>query len=169
MAFLETVQQLEESIQATGKRIDTLVRNTECVADSLKSFKDLKREIRGFFSIKGYSTVFGTSSLIKKVFGLLCFVVLFSVCVCYADQNLRGFNENSVFTQIKIKENGTMAFPAVTVCLQERRLVNTTIVTFALNLSSILSECFFENTNNICTANDFEYFQVWNKKFGTQN
>jgi len=113
-----------------------------------------------------------TNSLVKKVFCVLCLITLASACVYFADQNIRGYKEYNIVTQIKIIENQTITFPAVTMCLQDIRKIETvsnafniTIFNdiFPLNLEDVLTECFFENPINKCSVNDFENFQVYNQ------
>ena len=132
------------------------MNRTESFTDKIKSFQDLKKELKSFFTINGYSEVLSTNSLVKKVFCVLCLITLASACVYFADQNIRGYKEYNVVTQIKIIENQTITFQAVTMCLQDIRKLETVSNTFninifndmfPLNLEDVLMEGFFEKSN----------------------
>ena len=116
--FFEVVKRLEENINENSKGVNTLKKRTESIADKIRSFKDLKKELKGFFSANGYSAILSTNSATKKLFCVLCLITLFSACMSYAVQNIQSFKEYNVVTQIKIRENLTIIFPAVTLCLQ---------------------------------------------------
>ncbi len=88
----------------------------ETFADKIKSVKDIKKELRSLFSINGYSEALGTNSLFKKAFSLIAFIALFASCMVVVDDNVKSFQANDVVTQIKIIDDQTMTFPAVTIC-----------------------------------------------------
>ena len=163
--FAKCLKKLEENIENNKKRIDTLTREKETKSNKIKSFEEVKtlfkKKFINFFTINGHSKILETQKLIKKLFCLICIISLFSAFVFYAYQNVTDYKENNVVTQIKIKETETMPFPTVTICMQERKQVNNSIVISPLNLSNVLDECYFESAINKCSIQDFENFQVY--------
>ena len=91
----------------------------ETFADKVKSFKDIKKELKAFFSINGYSEALGTNSLFKKVFWFIAFIALFASCMYVVDRNVKGFQANDVVTQFKVIDFESMTFPAVTFCITD--------------------------------------------------
>ncbi len=115
----------------------------ETFADKVKSFKDIKKEMKALFSINGYSEALGTNSLFKKVFWFIAFIALFASCMVVVDRNVKGFQANDVVTQFKVIDYESMTFPAVTFCLTDFNLDDLDFVT--KNLSSKLINCTFES------------------------
>ena len=130
----------------------------ETFENSLRSFKDLKKELKAFFSINGYSRALGTNSMFKKVFWFLVFSALFSSCMLVVDRNLKGYQSNDVVTQFKVIEDENMIFPAVTFCIFDFNLysINWT----SKNLSSKLINCTF--ASQPCNESYFEPIQLKN-------
>ena len=125
----------------------------ETFADKIKSVKDIKKELRGLFSINGYSEALGTNSLFKKAFSLIAFIVLFASCMFYVDETVRSFQANDVVTQIKMIDDQTMTFPAVTFCVTEFTLnpLNFTSKDF----SSKIIDCTYDSLK----CNKSSYFK----------
>lgn len=122
--------------------------------DQIKSFKDVKKELKALLFLNGYSKLLRTNSFFKKVFWLICTIPLFGYCMLLVYNNYMGYAEFNVVTQIKVVENETLSFPAITFCLYD-------LVTFiSPNLSEVLKNCSFENTIG-CSSNDFEYFEIY--------
>ena len=115
----------------------------ETFADKVKSFKGIKKELKAFFSINGYSEVLGTNSLLKKVFWFIAFFALFASCMYVVDRNVKGFQANDVVTQFKVIDYESMTFPALTFCIADFNLDDLNFVT--KNLSSKMIQCTFES------------------------
>lgn len=155
---------VKDEIQTLKNQNNLLMSKLESSTDKIKSFKALKKEFRDFLSINGYSALLDTSSLLKKMFALVCIVALFTTCMILVDENYREFQANDVVTQIKVIENETMTFPAVTLCFQDLA-ASTDLKEISLtahNISEILYECFFEDSSRKCSSDDFEHFSVNN-------
>ncbi len=159
--LLEVVKSLEEGIRKNTNKIDILVKRTESAADKIRSVQELKRELKDFFAINGYSRILNTANIAKKVFSLLSFILLFSACIYYVDENISAFKEYNVVTQVKINEKGSLPFPAVTICLQQRKEINNNSSSVPSNLGDFLNQCYFESSDNVCSINDFERFIVY--------
>ncbi len=159
--FLDLFKRLEGNIRANSSRIDTLAKRTESVFDKFKSSQDLQNELKGLFSLNGYSKILDTDNVAKKVICALCLITLASACIYFVDQNIRGYKEFNVVTQIHVIENATMTFPAVTFCLIERRIANNRSNSFNRNLSDVLADCYFDTAINKCSPNDFDNFEVY--------
>ena len=97
----------------------------------------------------------------KKVFCIMCMIPLFSACVFYVAENYSDFSEYNVLTQIKIKENKTMLFPAVTVCLYDSK--NRALV---IDLGKVLNDCYYDSSRSKFSKADFENFNVTNARRG---
>jgi hypothetical protein len=113
----------------------------------IKSFKDLKEELKAIFSIHGYSAVLNTNKLFKKVFWLINMITLFAICMFFVNLNFENYQSNDVVTQIKLVENATMLFPAITFCFSSDKKVNLSDKWGGL--------CNFDSIQN-CSINDFE-------------
>ena len=137
----------------------------ENFADKVKSFKDIKKEMKALFSINGYSEALGTNSMFKKVFWFIAFIALFTSCMVVVYQNVRGFQANDVVTQFKVMDYESMTFPAVTFCLTDFDLDDLNLTIQAKNLSSKLVECIFES--KLC--NESSHFSPIQLGFLNQN
>jgi hypothetical protein len=115
----------------------------ETFADKVKSFKDIKKEMKALFSINGYSEALGTNSLFKKVFWFIAFIALFASCMVVVDRNVKGFKANDVVTQFKVIDFESMTFPGVTFCITDFNFRDLIFV--SKNLSSKLINCTFES------------------------
>jgi hypothetical protein len=159
--FIEVVKKLKKQIKRSNHKIELLTRRTESVTDKIKSFKSLKQELSGIFSYNGYSSLLHTKNFFKKVFCIICMIALFSACVFYVAENYSDFKEYNVLTQIKIKENKTMLFPAVTVCLYDSK--NRALV---IDLGKVLNDCYYDSSKSKFSKTDFENFNVTNARRG---
>ncbi len=155
------VEKLQKQIKNSNQKIENLAKRTEKVTDRVKSFRDLKQELKALFSVNRFSEILNTSSFVKKVFFLFCMVTLFVACMFYVTENCRDYRENNVLTQIKIKESKTLIFPGFTICLYDS--IDRTIVVDFVN---VLKNCYYENVGNKCFANDFESLKVTNARRG---
>jgi hypothetical protein len=120
-----------------------ILNKMETFADKVKSFKGIKKELKAFFSINGYSEVLGTNSLLKKVFWIIVFIALFASCMYVVDRNVRGFQANEVVTQFKVLDDQNMTFPALTFCVIELILHPLNIT--SKNFTQKLYGCSFES------------------------
>ena len=139
-----------------------ILNKIETFTDKIKSVKDIKKELRAFFSINGYSEALGTNSLFKKAFSLIAFIALFASCMFYVDDSVRSFQANDVVTQIKMIDDQTMTFPAVTFCVTEysHNPLNFTSKDF----SSKIIDCTFDSQ----TCHASIYFKHVRLTFSTQ-
>lgn len=110
--FLAVVGRLETKIES----LSTPRRNEA----KIKSLRDLKNELTAFVTIGGYSKLLGTGSLCQKVFWLVCMLPLFVYCMILVDENLKEYQEWSVVSQIVVREEDYITFPAITFCIQEQ-------------------------------------------------
>ena len=119
------------------------------------------------FTIHGYSKIMKTANVCRKIFCLLCLIILLSTLVYYIVITLQNYYQYDVVTQIKIKEAEIMTFPAITLCpviynysvsLNQRPYI---FEEFGSNhLRNIFLECKFEGRE--CSIDDFENFtQYW--------
>ena len=76
-----------------------------------------KNELLTFFTLNGYTESLETSSLFVKVFFLLCLVGFMYGNYHYVRENVEGFFANEVVTQIIIRDQNVVIFPAITLCL----------------------------------------------------
>lgn len=122
-----------------------------------KSYTDVTRELKAFFSIGGHSAVLVTNSLLKKVFWLCFILALFIFRMYHVDGNLKSYQANYVVTKIIVihSDDYTMTFPAVTFCLVD--FSNPTGIKRA-GLREAFFNCYFETSDNICTLDDFEIY-----------
>jgi len=144
--FKDRIQILENEIQQLKNQIRLISKKTVTSADRIKSVKDLKKELKAFFSLNGYSTVLDTQSLIKKVFWFSCMITLVVLCSIIVERNYRSFQSNEVVTQIKNIYSNDITFPAVTFYIEGFR--------------DKFVGCFFESTQHPCKIDEFEIVQI---------
>ncbi len=140
-----------------------ILNKIETFADKIKSVKDIKKELRAFFSINGYSEALGTNSLFKKVFWFLTFSALFASCMVVVDRSFQGFLANEVITHFKVRDDQKMTFPAVTFCVIEFILNRMSFTSKDLN--SRLINCYFESKS----CNGGSYFKPVQLTIYSQN
>ena len=138
-----------------------ILKRVETLRDKFKTWSDLKKEITAFFSTNGHSNILNTSSLFKKVFSLLFLIALLYGCIFYVDLNIKSFQANEVITQIKVSEDETLIFPAITLCL----LNNSAGLISTPNLSDIFLGSYFDSRDNTFSVADFEYFPMYDPKW----
>lgn len=141
LRFDNEIDQLKSQNQLILKRM-------EATAGKFKSYKDIKEELKGFFSIDGYSQLLDTRSLFKKVFWLSCMIALFVSGMLLIVQNVKEYQSHDVVTQIKVVDVEMLIFPAITFCFSRS------------TLSDLLLRCYFDTESNKCTTDDFEYFEI---------
>jgi hypothetical protein len=127
--------------------------------EKVRSFNFIKKELMALFSITGYSEILETKSLFIKVFSVISLIVLFSFGMVYVDLNLKSFLANDVVTQIKIIDDETMNFPAITICLSNHS-VGISFKIIPKNLSDTL-RCSYDNQPILCNLNNFEYIELY--------
>ena len=143
-----------------------ILNKMETFADKVKSFKDIKKELKAFFSINGYSEALGTNSLFKKVFWFIAFFALFASCMYVVDRNVKGFQANDVVTQFRVIDDQNMNFPAVTFCVAEFNLVNFYKSNWTFkNIFSKLLDCKFESQ----PCNESSYFKHTQLNYNGKN
>lgn len=151
-SYVDTeVHQLKSQDKLILKRLET-------TADKFKSFKCLKKELKALFAINGHSAILGTNNPVKKLFGLISFIVLTLTGMLYVHRNLESYQMNEVVTQIKEIDVETLTFPAVTFCLLT---VSNNLQVNSIELEGVLTECYFESRTHKCTLADFETIQIY--------
>lgn len=139
----DEVHELKKQNQQLTQQNQQLAKKLESAADKLKSLKDFKKEFRAFFSIDGHSELLDTSSRFKKLFCLISMLFLFVYCMIFVDLNYKDFQANDVVTQIRVKENESLIFPALTLCVHEIStapdLIHNNLTT--LKISDVLLHC----------------------------
>lgn len=73
-----------------------------------------------------------------------------------------------VVTQIKVKEDETTTFPAVTLCFNDYTpsLFSAASIFTPLNLNDVLGDCYFEEPAKKFLPSDFENFLITNPSYG---
>ena len=140
-----------------------ILERAESPTDKIRSFKDLKKELIAIFSVSDYSIILETNSFFKKLFVISCMLLLFSCGTFYVALNVEGYFLYGVVTQIEVKENSVLEFPAITFCAQEFISDNQII---PYNLNDIFISCNFEDTT--CTLDDFELIQIYKANFNCE-
>lgn len=147
---------MEDKIKVIENQLANLVNKmerAESTRQQFKSLKDLKAEINAFFSLKGYSMLLSTNSVVHKALFLICVISLLIYSLILIGGSYQDFKEYNVVTQIKVIENESMIFPAVTFCAQDW------VTAASVGLEGVLGECLYDNYN--CSLNDFEEFKVY--------
>ncbi len=139
-----------------------ILNKIETFADKIKSFKDIKKELRAFFSINGYSEALGTNSLFKKVFWFVTFSALFASCMVLVNSDFKGFQANDVVTQFKVIDDQNMTFPAITFCIIGFNFRDLNLT--SKNLNSRLINCSFESK----PCDESSYFRPVQLSFNDQ-
>jgi hypothetical protein len=78
---------------------------------------EAKKELKGFISLNGFSTVFNTSNPFVKTLWVFFFLVLFSGCIQNVYENMSDYYEYTVITKIEYVNENPMKLPAITLCL----------------------------------------------------
>ena len=106
-------------------------------------FLQVRQELGAFFSLRGHSRLLDSRSCVAKALYLLCMLALLAACLFYARQNYRDFKDYNVVTQIKIREDSGLPFPAITLCLYNARDRS-----LAVALATALNDCFYDTSAN---------------------
>lgn len=147
---------MEDKIKVIDIKLTNLViktERTESTRQQLKSLKDLKAEIKAFFSLKGYSMLLSTNSVLHKALFLISVISFLIYSLTLIGGSYQDYKEYHVVTQIKFIENESIVFPAVTFCAQEW------YTSASVGLEGKLSLCIYDNYN--CSLNDFEEFKIY--------
>lgn len=156
---------MADEIQKLKNQQKKVLKVTEERIGLVKSFKDLKNELKALLWLNGYSKLLRTYNPFKKLFAIAWIIALVAGCLIFVRGNIYGFLEYGVVTEIKNQEQETLIFPAVTICLQT---LNYTVDSdgypnrrwmVSQNLSMVLKMCTFEQEP--CSFEDFEYFQLF--------
>jgi len=94
-----------------------------------KKLEEVKKELRCFTSLHGFSTVLNTSSPFIKVLWVFLFLVIFSGCIQNTIENLNDYYQYTVIPEIKSVNEFPMLLPAVTICISPKSdyLTNLTL------------------------------------------
>ena len=131
--------------------------------DKINSLKDLKNELRAFFSLKGYSKLLDTNSIVIKLFWFICMGSLLGSCMYLVERNTTSFldkRDNGVVTQIRDIVDDVMIFPAITFCLVD---YNTDSI--SRNLKDEFISGYFDSINNTCSFSDFQKIKIFDPYF----
>jgi len=115
---------------------------------------EIKKELRGFTSLNGFSAVLNTSNPFVKSLWLFFFLFLFSGCIQNVFENFSDYYEYTVITKIEYVNEYPMTVPAVTLCLDIFRQDLSTTAT----LNKFLLNCSIGGFE--CDSNDFYSFET---------
>lgn len=112
--------------------------------------------------MNGYSKFLDTNSIYKKVIWLFCTIPLVIYCMILVEQNYHEYRIFSVVSHVKVINNETAIFPAVTFCVYNYTYNSDLSAKNSVprNLSDVLYNCSWGSLS-ICTYNDFEYFPIY--------
>lgn len=119
---------------------------------------DIKKELRAFFSVSGHSALLDTKSVLKKVFWLSCMSALLVSGMLLSYKNLMGYQAHDVVTQIKVIDDHTITFPAVTFCLSRKDVRSS--YSIISKLEGQFVGCIFENFDSNCTLDNLEHVSI---------
>lgn len=146
MDFTSEIERLKTENQSLISRIEKLESNDD---NKINSLTAVKNEVQAFASIGGHSKLLDTNSFFKKVLSLAFMIPLLGFCVYFVHSNYSEFKEYLVVTQLIVKEEDVMVFPAITLCSHD-------LTKYDANLSNWLISCEFKGAGQ-CSMNDFEY------------
>ena len=169
--FVHFKQDTKSELQQLQERAAQLAAQVaEVSSDEIGNWEQLRQELGSLFSASGYSKLLGTRSLFHKLFWLFCFAWLVYGCGHYVLGNVAGYLDYEVITQIKMREDASLNYPAVSLCFHELSFAadlkgsNLT----DLGIGQVLYHCFFEYERNLCSVDDFEPVVIDNPPKGTQ-
>ena len=115
--------------------------------------------------------ILDTNSLVKKLFWLSCTVVLVYYSIFLSYLNLLAYQANDVVTQVKVIDNQTLTFPAVTICLIEYyfRYSPYSSELKIPKMNDAFVYCYFDNLQNQFKLEDFEYVPIYAGPFWDKN
>jgi len=115
---------------------------------------EVKKEFRGFTSLRGFSTVLNTSNPFVKGLWVFFFLVLFSGCIQNSLENMIDYYQYTVITKIENINENPMKLPAVTLCYAN--------LYPSLSTNATLDESLFNCTVNgiECDHKDFYSFKT---------
>lgn len=144
--FLETVLRLEQ-------KIDSLKEEK----NKIKSFEGVKQELKAFASPDSHSKVLGISSCFKKLFLVFFYILLVASCLYFIVITVIEYADYNVVTEIKVREEETMTFPAVTFCLMKFNPMTEQII--SRSLEDAVIKCLFLGQGP-CRFKEFSHFQL---------
>jgi len=125
----------------------------ESSAPVTNKLDEVKKEIRGFTSLHGFSTVLNTSNPFVKFLWVFFFIVLFSGCIQNVFENMSDYYEYTAITKIEYVKEYPMTMPAVTLCLASFQSLSTNAT-----LDKSLYNC--EISGAECNYTDFHPFEA---------
>jgi len=134
-----------------------LILNKELIERSApftNKLDQVKRELRGFTGLRGFSAVLNTSNPFVKILWIFFFLILFSGCIQNVFENISDYYQYTVITKIEYVDEYPMTLPAVTICLARVSPYFSTNAT----LEKSLHRC--EVGGTFCEANDFFSFEA---------
>ena len=160
----ELRKELAEYKISTDIRLNALKTQNE--ANQFRTFKDVKAEFKAFVTVSGYSKLLGTRSLFTKLLWLICVIPLFAYCLFLVHTSLEEFLQYHVVTQVLVKDEDTMVFPAITFCIREISPKNI-FQLVAVDFAGAFQNCTFTNeTFHICTLDNFEKTPIYDHQYG---
>lgn len=158
----ESIEELRKEFTdyklSTEKRLETLEKQNE--VNQFKTFKDVIAEFKAFVTTNGYSKLLGTNCFFKKMLWLIFVVPLFAYCMFVVYESLYDFYQFHVVTQVLVKDEEAMVFPAITFCI--KAFTTDQISMIGGNFSRAFHSCIFINeTSHACSLDDFEKTSIF--------
>ncbi len=117
-----------------------------------KKLDQVKKELKAFFSLRGFSTVLNTSNSCLKLIWLLFVLFLLFSFIYNIVENLRDYYQYTVITNIHTINEYPMILPAFTLCFCS---LPSHISNFTLNNSLF----FCTISGKDCDSNDFYFYE----------
>ncbi len=122
-------------------------------APATNKLDEVKKELRSFTSLHGFSSILKTSNPFIKGLWVFFFLVLVAFLIQNALENLNDYYQYTVITKIEYVNESPMTLPAVTLCLASLETVYTNAT-----LDKALFHCEIDRVK--CDHNDFYSFEA---------
>jgi len=125
------------------------------IAQSTNKLDEIKKELRCFTSLHGFSSVLKTSNPFVKVLWMCFFLVLFSGCIQNVFENISDYYQYTVITKIEYVNEYPMALPAVTLCL-------ASYMSYSFSTKASFDDSLLNCTisGSLCDIKDFYSFEA---------
>jgi len=89
----------------------------ESITQDTNNLNKVKKELRGFTSLHGFSTALNTSNSFVKVLWMFFLLILFSFLIQNSLENINDYYQYTAITKIEYVNVKPMTLPAFTLCL----------------------------------------------------